>query len=51
MPVLKEYVFKIEETCGEERQIVVALRYEKKEEAIEKILKKAIVESSLSGML
>jgi hypothetical protein len=51
MVTIEDYVARIEETCGEERDFIVILKYDKKEEAINKILKKAKVERSISAII
>jgi hypothetical protein len=45
---VQDYVANIEEACGEEKDYIVVFRYEKKEEAIAKILKNAKLEKSIS---
>ena len=51
MPTVEDYVARIEETCGEEKGAVVTLKYDKKDEALAKILKKAEMKKSLSGII
>jgi TATA-box binding protein (TBP) (component of TFIID and TFIIIB) len=51
MATVKDYVARIEETCGEEKGAVVTFKYDKKEEAISKIMKKAKLKNSLSGII
>jgi hypothetical protein len=51
MVKIEDYVARIEETCGEEKDFIVILKYDKKEEAINKILKKAKVERSISAII
>jgi hypothetical protein len=51
MVTIEDYVARIEETCGEEKDFIVILKYDKKEEAINKILKKAKVERSISAII
>jgi hypothetical protein len=51
MVKIEDYVARIEETCGEERDFIVILKYDRKEEAINKILKKAKVERSISAII
>jgi hypothetical protein len=51
MDSVKDYVARIEETCGEERDFIVVFRYDKKEEAITKITKKAELKKSISGII
>ena len=48
---IEDYVARIEETCGEERDFIVIFKYDKKEEAIAKILKKAEIEKSISAII
>ena len=51
MVAIEDYVARIEETCGEERDFIVIFKYDKKEEAIAKILKKAKIEKSISAII
>jgi TATA-box binding protein (TBP) (component of TFIID and TFIIIB) len=51
MATVEDYVARIEETCGEDKGSVVTLKYDKKSEAIDKILKKAKLKKSLSGII
>ena len=51
MVTVEDYVARIEETCGEEKGAVVTLKYNKKSEALDKILKKAKLKKSLSGII
>jgi ribonuclease HIII len=51
MATVEAYVARIEETCGEDKSAIVTLKYDKKNEAIEKILKKAKLKKSLSGII
>ena len=51
MGTIEDYVARIEETCGEDKGAVVTLKYDKKDEAIAKILKKAKLKKSLSGII
>jgi hypothetical protein len=48
---VEEYVARIEGTCGEEKDTIVIFKYDKKDEAIAKILKKARIMKSLSGIV
>lgn len=50
-PSLEEYVARIEEACGEEKDVIVHFKYEKKDEAIAKMLKKAKVERTVAGII
>ena len=51
MVTVEEYVARIEGTCGEEKDTIVIFKYDKKDEAIAKILKKARIVKSLSGIV
>ncbi len=51
MATVEDYVARIEETCGEDKGAVVTLKYDKKDEAIGKILKKAKLKKSFSGII
>lgn len=51
MSTIKDYVARIEETCGEEKNYVVIFRYDLKNQVIAKILKKAKVEKSISRII
>ncbi|MBS7646896.1 MAG: hypothetical protein QXK93_05055 [Candidatus Bathyarchaeia archaeon] len=48
---LGEYIARIEEACGEEKDVIVHFKYEKKNEAIAKMLKKAKVERTAAGII
>ena len=47
----EDYVARIEETCGEEKDFVVIFKYDKKDEAITKILEKAALKKSISRIV
>jgi hypothetical protein len=51
MPTIDDFIARIEGTCGDEKDIIVVFKFEKKEEAIANILKKAILKNSLSGII
>jgi len=51
MPTVEDYVARIEETCGEEKGVIVTFKYGKKDEAIAKIRNKAQLKNSLSGII
>ena len=51
MATVEDYVARIEETCGENKSAIVTLKYDKKSEAIDKILKKTKLKKSLSGII
>jgi len=50
MVAVEDYVARIEGTCGEEKDVIVIFKYDKKDEAIAKILKKAEVKKSISSI-
>lgn len=49
--LLKEYVNRIDEACGEERDFIVILKYAKREEALRKVLEKIEIERTLSRVM
>ncbi len=51
MVIVDNYVSRIEETCGEEKNFIVILKYERKDEAIKKILQKAKMEKSVASVI
>ena len=51
MATVEDYVARIEETCGEEKSAIATFKYGKKDEVIAKILKKAKLKKSLSGII
>lgn len=51
MATLEDYIARIEETCGEEKNFIVIFKYGKKDEVIAKILKKAKKEKSISTII
>ena len=51
MSTVEDYVARIEGTCGAEKDLIVNFKYDKKDEAIAKILKKAQLKNSLAGIV
>lgn len=51
MAAVEDYVARIEGTCGAEKDVIVTFKYEKKQEAIASILKKATIKNNLSGII
>jgi ribonuclease HIII len=51
MSTTDDYISRIEGTCGAESDIIVVLKYDKKDQALKKILKKAILKSEIAGMI
>jgi hypothetical protein len=51
MAKIEDYVARLEGACGAEKDIIVYFKFEKKEEAIANILKKATLKASLAGII
>jgi ArsR family metal-binding transcriptional regulator len=51
MSTAEDYVARMEGTCGEEKDVIVIFKYDKKDEVIKKILKKAKIEKSISSII
>jgi ribonuclease HIII len=51
MASVKDYVARIEGTCGAESDVIVVFKYEKKDEAIANILKKAKLKNTTAGII
>ena len=51
MSTVADYVARVEGTCGAESDIIVVFRYEKKDEAITNIMKKAKVKNTIAGII
>ena len=51
MPSIDDYVARIEGTCGAEKDVIVVFKYEKKDEAIANILKKATLKNTIAGII
>jgi TATA-box binding protein (TBP) (component of TFIID and TFIIIB) len=51
MPIVEDYVARTEGTCGAEKDTIVIFKYDKKDEAIARILKKAELKNSLAGII
>lgn len=45
------YIARIEEACGEEKDYIIHFKYDKKEEAIAKILKKATLQKTTAKII
>jgi ribonuclease HIII len=48
---VEDFVARVEGTCGAEKDVIVTFKYEKKEDAIARILKKAQVKNSIAGII
>jgi hypothetical protein len=51
MATIDDYVSRIEGTCGAESDVIVAFKYEKKDEAIANILKRATLKNTIAGII
>ena len=51
MSTVTDYVARIEGTCGAESDVIVVFRYEKKDEAIANIMKKAKLKNTIAGII
>ena len=51
MPSVEDYVARIEGTCGEEKDIIVIFKYDKKDEAVKRILAKAQLKNTIAGII
>jgi TATA-box binding protein (TBP) (component of TFIID and TFIIIB) len=51
MSTVDDYVARIEGTCGAEKDVIVVFKYDKKEEAVAKILKKAQLKNTIAGII
>ena len=51
MSTVADYVSRIEGTCGAESDVIVNFRFEKKDEAIARIMKKAALKNSIAGII
>ena len=51
MATVEDYVARIEGTCGAEKDVIVVFKYEKKDEAIAVILKKATLKNNIAGII
>jgi TATA-box binding protein (TBP) (component of TFIID and TFIIIB) len=51
MSTIDDYVARIEGTCGAEKNVIVIFKYEKKEEAVTRIINKAELKNNLSGII
>ena len=51
MATVEDYVARVEGTCGAEKDVVVVFKYEKKDEAIAHIMKKAQLKNTIAGII
>jgi ribonuclease HIII len=48
---IDDFVASVEGTCGAEKDVIVIFKYEKKDESIAKILKKATLKNKIAGII
>ena len=46
-----DYIVRIEGTCGAESDIIVVIKFDKKDQALEKILKKATLKNKIADII
>lgn len=51
MSTVTDYVARIEGTCGAESDVIVIFRFERKDEAVANILKKAKLKNTIAGII
>jgi hypothetical protein len=51
MPIVEDYVARIEGTCGKDKDVIVTFKYDKKDEAMKKILEKAELKKSIAQIV
>ena len=51
MATIEDYVARVEGTCGAEKDVIVVVKYDKKDEAIARILAKAQVKNKIAGII
>jgi hypothetical protein len=47
----EDYVARTEGTCGKEQDVIVTFKFDKKDEALKKILAKAALKKSIAGIV
>lgn len=51
MIAVEDYVARTEGTCGKEQDIIVTFKFDKKDEAVKRILAKATLKKSIAGIV
>ncbi len=51
MATIDDYISQVEGTCGAEKDVIVVFKYEKRDEAIANILKKASLKNKIAGII
>jgi len=51
MGIVEDYVARTDGTCGKDKDVIVTFKYDKKDDAIKKILSKAKVQKSIAKII
>jgi len=51
MSTVDDYVSRIDGTCGREKDVIVTFKFEKRDEAVKRILERATLKKSLAGIV
>ena len=51
MVSVEDYVARIEGTCGEEKDVIVTFKYDKKDDAIARVMKRAKLKKSIANII
>lgn len=51
MATVEDYVSRIEGTCGKEKDVIVIFKYERRAEAVKKMLERATLKKSFAGII
>jgi hypothetical protein len=51
MVTVDDYVARTEGTCGKEQDVIVIFKFDKKDEAVKRILAKATLKKSIAGIV
>ncbi|MGD6807769.1 MAG: hypothetical protein ACQCN4_12525 [Candidatus Bathyarchaeia archaeon] len=51
MSTVADFVSRLEGTCGADSDVIVNFRFEKKDEAIARIMKKATLKNTIAGII
>jgi hypothetical protein len=51
MVAIDDYISRTEGTCGKEKDVIIIFKYEKRDEAVKRILERAKLKKSLGGIV
>jgi TATA-box binding protein (TBP) (component of TFIID and TFIIIB) len=51
MVKVDDYVARTDGTCGKEKDVIVTFKYEKRDEAVKKIMERATLKRSIAGII